>query len=93
MSKKSRKPNISQDTLARARKELYGGAVVEEEVLGQTPIAAKVATAAIPGKSQPRLVRNVDLAQEYHYVLLDLRNMGMLAVALMVVMTLMSLFI
>jgi hypothetical protein len=89
MSKKSRKPNISQDTLARARKELYGGAVVEEEVLGQTPVA----TAAVPSKSQTRLVRNVDLAQDYHYVLLDLRNMGMLAVALMVVMTLMSLFI
>ncbi len=91
MTKKSRKPNLPQDTLERARRELYGAAPVEEP-----KPAAQAAEAPRPKPVVQRravLTSEADLRREYAYVLSDMRNMAILAAGLLVVLVFMSLFI
>ncbi|RPI97514.1 MAG: hypothetical protein EHM39_09370 [Chloroflexi bacterium] len=93
MAKKTRKtnrPNVSRDALERARREM--------QLVPAEPEAAVDAVKAAPtvARSPRKLVmvpRVVNLREEYAYVLQDLRNMAILAVCLMVVLTIMSLFI
>ena len=90
MAKKSRKPNLPEETLQRARQELYGDAQPAAEP------AAKLTTAP-PAAPRPGLApakrREVNLRVEYAYVITDLKNMAMLAAALMVVLIALSFFI
>lgn len=91
MTKKSRKPNLPQDTLNRARRELYGAAAVEEP----TP-APQTAEAPRPKPVAQRravLTTEGDLRREYAYVASDLRNMAVLAAALLGILVVLSLVI
>jgi hypothetical protein len=84
MAKKKRNPNLSQETLARARRELYGttGPIVRKRE--EAPVAT-------PAASAPRQVpTTTDLHAQYAYVMSDLRNMGILAVAFMAVLVILS---
>lgn len=89
MAKKSRKPNLPQETLERARREL-----------GQAPAApASGASAETPKTAEvrkPRVAvpaRAVNLREEYAYVVQDLQNMAILASALLIVLVILSFFI
>jgi len=84
MAKKTTRPNIPQATLERARKELYGGAV---EVIA-TPDAA---SDAAPVKKVVRVKREINLREEYAYVIKDLRNMATLAGVLMATLLILAL--
>ena len=90
MSKrKSRRPNLPEETLARARAELYGPAGVAE------PKKTTPATKATPSKrvEQKTVVSVEDLKSEYIYVISDLRSMGILAGILFVALVIASLII
>jgi hypothetical protein len=80
MAKKgSRKPNLSQETLARARAELYGTAP-------ETPVAAPAAPGVPARVVRQPVLRSVDLRQEYAYVVKDLQKVAMLAGILLVLL-------
>jgi hypothetical protein len=97
MAKKKRNPNVSQETLARARRELYGttGPVTARRV---TPPPAETpgATPAEPAAPRPAVkyerpaAAPVDLHTQYAYVVRDLRNMGTLAAIFMTVLVILS---
>jgi hypothetical protein len=92
MAKKSRKPNLPQETLQRARQELYGEAVVSRPEV--EPAKSDIARPAAPVAGLARVKRReVDLRVEYAYVVSDLKNMAILAAGLMVVLLALSLFI
>lgn len=90
MTKKSRKPNLPQDTLNRARRELYGVAVEEPQSTSQAVEASKPKPVV---QRRAVLTTEADLRREYAYVISDLRNMAILAGALLIVLVFMSLFI
>jgi hypothetical protein len=92
MAKKSRKPNLPQETLARARRELYGTAQPAKQESAPAP-TADAAPQAAPKRKPAYVPRKVDLREEYAYVITDLRNMAVLAAGLMVVLVVMSFFI
>ena len=93
MTKKSRKPNLPQETLARARRELYGGSPAPEAVETKPgEEQARLVASPIVRKPKP-VTTEADLRQEYAYVLSDLQNMGMLAAVMMLVLVIMSFFI
>ncbi len=91
MTKKSRKPNLPQDTLNRARRELYGAAAVEEPQPTSQAVEAPKPKPVVQRRAV--LTTEADLRREYAYVISDLRNMAILAGALLVVLVFMSLFI
>ncbi len=88
MTKKTRRPNLPAETLARARRELEEAGVAPapqaQAATTPTPITTKrtQATKASSG--------SVDLRSEYAYVFSDLRQMGILATAFMVVLVILS---
>ena len=90
MAKKTRRPNLSQETLERARREMSRTSQVVE-----TPTSA--AQPAAPGATKAAVKRTVathaDLSVEYAYVITDLRNMAVLAAAMMIVLVILSFFI
>jgi hypothetical protein len=93
MTKKSRKPNLPQETLARARRELYGGSPAPD-VVETKPGEEKPKPVAAPIVRKPKpMTTEADLRQEYAYVVSDLQNMGILAAAMMMVLVIMSFFI
>ncbi len=93
--KKSKRPNLSQDTLERARAELRGeraepqtaGAVQAVPSNGTSAVQAKPKQAKRPSASlATRRVPSLnELLSEYAYVLHDLRNLAILAIILMVI--------
>ena len=91
MTKKSRKPNLPQDTLERARRELYGAAPVEEAK--PAPQATEAPRAKPVAQRRAVLTNEADLRREYAYVLSDMRNMAVLAAGLLAVLLVLSLFI
>ncbi|MBN2303614.1 MAG: hypothetical protein JXQ72_04015 [Anaerolineae bacterium] len=97
MAKKTRKPNLPQETLERARRELERSG--EAPILVQPKAAVPAAGAAVPPAQavvKPRrqsASSAADLREEYAYVISDLQNMGILAAALGVVLVIMSFFI
>jgi hypothetical protein len=91
MAKKTRRPNLSQETLERARRELsMAPQAVETPVKEAQPAVSGTARAAA-AKRAP--VAHADLSTEYAYVILDLRNMAALAAAMMIVLVILSFFI
>lgn len=77
-SKSYRKPNISRDTLERARAELKGGAVTVAESTS-APVEKAKARAKAPVSAGRRIPTTEELKQEYKYVLAELRNLLVLA--------------
>jgi len=87
--KTSRRPNISQEALDRARREASGQPYVP-------PAPQPESAPARSGKAPAAEVRKTtaeDLAAEYAYVLTDLRSMGTLALALFAVLIVLSFII
>ncbi|NJL95002.1 MAG: hypothetical protein HC915_15410 [Anaerolineae bacterium] len=89
--KKTRRPNLPEETLARARAELYG----ESAAPVAAPAESRPAPAPAPRKpAKPLIAVSVEeLKQEYGYVLRDLQSMGLLAILLVVVMVLVALVV
>ncbi len=83
-SKSYRKPNISRETLERARAELKGGAAPAESAVVPASSAAAKPKAARPAvQTANRRVPTVEeLKEEYKYVVKELRNLLILAGAL-----------
>lgn len=97
MAKKKRNPNVSQETLARARRELYGTTGPVTARRAAPPSAATLsATPAEPAAPRPAAkyerpaAAPVDLHAQYAYVVHDLRNMGALAAIFMAVLVFLS---
>jgi hypothetical protein len=89
MAKKTRRPNLPQETLERARRELsMTGPAVEAKKPTESAQPAAVALS-----KAPRVIPQTDLRSQYAYVLNDLRNMAMLAAGLMIVLVILSFFI
>lgn len=97
--KTTRKPNLSQAALERAKRELSESGIVVTE---STPKADIATTASTTSHKQPQqqvvrskkaMMSKEELATEYSYVLTDLRNMGVLAGILFVAMVMVSLLI
>lgn len=82
--KKTRNVNISQETLTRARREASGATYVPPTHTNQRQSSAQ-ALASNVHKTTPE-----DLAQEYGYVINDLRSMGLLAAALFAILIVLS---
>jgi hypothetical protein len=97
MAKKSRRPNLPQETLERARRELERSGELPAPPTQPADTASAVsppAPAAKPAaKPAQRPARQVDLAQEYAYVIADLQQMAMLAAGIMIVLVILSFFI
>lgn len=90
MAKKTRRPNLSQETLERARRELSMSAPVAET---PAPGAQPAAPGAVKAAAKRVVVPHADLSTEYAYVIRDLRNMATLAAAMMIVLVILSFFI
>jgi hypothetical protein len=105
-NKKSKRPNLPQETLERARAELRGDAyVAPDETDEAAPMAITAAAKAKPSaasiqanrvkRAAAQSVRRIptveDLLTEYHYVLRDLRNLAVLAGVLLVAIAVLSL--
>jgi hypothetical protein len=97
MAKKSRKPNLPQETLERARRELERSGDLPEQPAPPPDTASAVSATAPAAKPAPkpaqRPARQVDLAQEYSYVIEDLEQMAMLAAGIMIGLVILSFFI
>jgi hypothetical protein len=95
--KKSKRPNLSQETLERARAEMRGERAVPttgQELTSNgstpiTPVAAGAAKQKPKRAGSPLATRHIpsteELLKEYSYVLTDLRNLAILAGVLMVI--------
>ena len=88
--KKNKRPNLSQETLERARAEMKGErmdtAVATE---GQSSSKSTVAPMKVKRSGQPLATRRIpttsELLGEYQYVLRDLRYLAILAILLMAI--------
>jgi len=104
-NKKSKRPNLPQETLERARAELRGDTYVGmEDSTEPAPSAVTAAAKAKPSAASVQLnrvkraaaqsVRRIptieDLLTEYRYVLRDLRNLAVLAGILLVTIVVLS---
>jgi hypothetical protein len=85
--KKSKRTNISQAALDRARREAAGDLPVAP------PPAAKISKSGKVQTEDQHKTTLEDLAKEYAYVLTDLRSMGVLAGALFAVLIVLSFII
>jgi hypothetical protein len=97
MAKKSRRPNLPQETLERARRELERSGDLPAQPVPSAATASAVSTTAPAAKpaAKPaqRPARQIDLAQEYAYVIKDLQQMAMLAAGIMIMLVILSFFI
>ena len=89
--KKSKRPNLPQETLERARAELRGEHVDVAPVETVRPSGATVVAARPKGAKRTganlatrRIPSLEELRAEYAYVTADLRNLAVLAVILLV---------
>jgi len=87
--KKNRRPNVSQETLERARAEMRGErtAPVMADSTGAviaTAPKAKVAPKRSGNLATRRIPSLEELRSEYGYVISDLRNLAILAVILLI---------
>jgi hypothetical protein len=87
MAKKTRRPNLPQETLERARRELAQSGVIE---ITETPKGAVESAQPAVVKPKRVFVSHTDLRTEYAYVMNDLRNMAMLAATFLVVLVALS---
>lgn len=90
MAKKTnRRPNLPEQTLARARREMANSPYTPP-----APVVSEAPAAPAPARPAPsRAARQVDLRQEYAYVMNDLQNMGILAGVLMTLLIVVSLIL
>jgi hypothetical protein len=85
------RPNLPQETLDRARRELEHSGEIAPIPAARTRVIGSAAPVAAPAAPKPSLVRrSADLRQEYTYVLTDLRNMAVLAAAIFAVLIVLS---
>ena len=91
--KKSKRPNLSQETLERARAEMRGESVAS---LAEAPVITNGSPAVAAAKTKIKRTGSATLAtrhipshqellSEYAYVLQDLRNLAILAAVLMII--------
>jgi hypothetical protein len=87
--KKTKRPNLSQETLERARAERIGERVDNVEgtdgasLTNAAPsVAVKAKTKRAPSLASRRVPTTEELLTEYAYVLHDLRNLVVLAAVL-----------
>ena len=94
MAKKTtRKPNLPQETLERARRELARSGDIPAEPASSGNGAATIEPVK-PKRSQTSApAANVDLSKDYAYVIADLQQMAMLAGAILVALIALSFFI
>ncbi len=86
-SKKRRASKQGASTAApRSYSEMYKGQSVLPEGRSETRVAAEAETVAAAGKS-------LDWTQEYGYVFRDLRQLGIVSAALLVVMLVIGFFL
>ncbi|MCC7451403.1 MAG: hypothetical protein IT324_28595 [Anaerolineae bacterium] len=89
--KKSKRPNLSQETLERARAELRGDfadSVPAAPAIGNGAAVAESKVKAVkrnPALATRRIPTLEELVAEYGYVLRDLRNLAILAVTLLAI--------
>ncbi len=90
MAKKVRRPNLPEETLERARRELQRAGQLPEQPqpVAQAP---RVAEATVRPATKTR--GPADLRSEYAYVLADLKSMATVAAAFMVVLVILSFFL
>ena len=80
MAKKTRRPNIPETTLERARRQMGSAPAETARVVQETEEQPK----PVP---RPRTqLSSADLRAEYAYVVSDLQNMGVLAGAFLIVL-------
>ncbi len=79
MAKKRRNPNLSQAALERARAELYANGEVPASAAPTPMVERKPAARPVATKITKSVLTIDDLREEYGYVLVDLRNMALLA--------------
>ncbi len=84
--KASRRTNIAQEALDRARREASGQLYTPPAPKPESP-PARSSRAPV---TEVRKTTVEDLAAEYAYVATDLRNMGMLALALFAALIILS---
>ncbi len=92
MAKKVRRPNLPDETLERARRELQRAGQLPEQ---PQPVAQAQAPRAAEAVARPvtRTRGPADLRSEYAYVLADLKSMATVAAAFMVVLVILSFFL
>jgi hypothetical protein len=91
--KKTKRPNLSQATLERARAERLGERIETVDETDGTPVSNVAAISAgakpkakrAPSLATRRIPTNDELLAEYAYVLTDLRNLAILAGVLFLV--------
>jgi len=104
MAKKTRKPNLPQETLERARREMertHGGSepiIVEALAADAPPAGAKSSPARRPMPTGRVAAGSItatpqELRAQYYYVINDLRNMAALATILLIGLVVLSFFI
>jgi hypothetical protein len=86
--KSTRRINLPEETLDRARRVAAGEEVVFEK---PAPVKSKPKSAAPDASAAVKKTTMEDLAKEYAYVVNDLRNMGLLAATLFLLLILLSL--
>jgi|GEM_PF-1202108 len=79
MAKKNKRPNLPQQTLARARQELSGDDSSASNNVPNTQSRAAARATVSPHAAPTRAVSVDDLREEYSYVITDLVSMGILA--------------
>jgi hypothetical protein len=89
LAKKTTRPNLPQETLERARRELAQSGVLPDEPMHLENHSRPVPAAAEVVKPR-RSVFQADLRTEYAYVVNDLRNMATLAAAFMIILVALS---
>ena len=97
MAKKTRRPNLPQDTLERARRELERSGMPVDQAVSRPgqPIPPAQARPSAPPKIPlaPKVTSEADLRGQYAYVVQDLENMAMVAAAILVTLVILSFFI
>lgn len=86
--RKSNRPNLPEQTLARARAELYGDQFAEAAPAVAVPVVHQP-----HHKPRARVVTLDELKTEYAYVINDIRNMFILAGVLIVSLIVISLIL
>jgi hypothetical protein len=89
VAKKSKRPNLSAETLERARAEMRGE--LTPPASGAAPAAARPAKRTVAPTAARRIPTTDELISNYAYVMKDLRNLVILAGVLLLLIVAASL--
>jgi hypothetical protein len=92
MAKKTRRPNIPESTLERARREVERDTGRPATPPADVAAPSGEAAAVKPRRIGPRM-SSADLRAEYEYVVSDLQNMGILAAVFLGALIVLSFFL